>query len=149
MHQHHKCQKSALQSAEQICAEMGARFTNHRRNVFEIIWQNHKALTAADIMEELGNKQPPITYRALEFLKEAGLIHYIASLNAYVGCMHPESHGHIGQMLICTKCRYVKELTPENAFEELIGEAEAAGFHPSQTSIEMLGVCKSCYGKHA
>lgn len=149
MCQHHKCQKSAMQSAEKVCTQMGARFTEHRRKVFEIVWQNHKALTAADIMETLGNNQPPITYRALDFLKEAGLVHHIASLNAYIGCAHTHTGEHIGQMLICTKCRNVTELTPDQALQELANEAEAVGFHHIQTNIEMLGTCKNCYGENS
>lgn len=141
---HHHCQKDALKMAEHICADMGAKFEGHRKRIFQIIWENHKALTAAEIMDILGNKQPPITYRALDFLKEAGLIHHITSLNAYVGCHHPENSDHIGQMLICTSCRDVAELTPEGAIKTLQKEALAAGFIPSQTHVEMLGLCEKC-----
>lgn len=133
-------------SAEKICSQMGARFTECRRRVFEIIWESHKAVTAATIMEELGNKQPPMTYRALDFLKNAGLIHHIVSLNAYVGCMHPQDHKHVAQMLICTSCKDIVELTPDDALQELLGKAEVEKFHPIQTNIEMLGTCEKCYG---
>lgn len=145
--QHHKCQKDALKSAEHICNQIGARFTEHRRCVFDIIWQSHKALTAADIMREMQNKQPPITYRALDFSKEAGLIHYIASLNAYVGCLHPKEDQHVAEMLICTQCRTVTELVPGRALQDLRDEASAINFHPAQMHIEVLGVCKECYQK--
>ncbi|MDD9912217.1 MAG: transcriptional repressor [Alphaproteobacteria bacterium] len=147
MCQHQDCQKEALKLAEQVCAALKVRFTEHRRRVFEIIWQNHKALTAADIMQEMENKQPPITYRALEFLKDVGLVHYIVSLNAYVGCLHPKEGGHVGQMLICTKCRTVTELMPNSVLEGLDNEAHRVGFHPAQVHVEMLGLCDGCYGK--
>jgi len=142
--QHQHCQKEALQSAEHICAGLGAKFDGHRRRIFDIIWESHRALTAAEIMEKLGNKQPPITYRALEFLKQAGLIHHITSLNAYVGCMHPKKSDHVGQLLICTSCHDVTELMPEGAIKMLQKEALATGFIPTQTHIEMLGVCEKC-----
>lgn len=142
--QHHHCQQEALQAAEKICAQIGARFTDHRRDVFNIIWQNHKALTAADIMAALGNKQPPITYRALTFLKEAGLIHHITTLNAYVGCLHPSNSNHVGQMLICAECKNVTELIPVTTLKKLEQEAKDIGFTTAQTHIEMIGICKDC-----
>lgn len=142
---HHLCKQNALAAAEQVCADLGARFTEHRRRVFDIIWQSHKALTAADIMQEMENRQPPITYRALEFLKDVGLIHHITSLNAYVGCLHPEDDDHVGQMLICTRCHTVTELTPNKALQDLTDEAQKTGFHPKQMHVEVLGICKACY----
>ena len=83
---HQKCQKTALQEAQAYCTKKGLRFTEGRQEVFKLIWQGHKALSAAEIMEKLGNDQPPVTYRALEFLTKNGLVHHVVSLNAYVGC---------------------------------------------------------------
>lgn len=143
-HNHQHCQTKALDAAEHICAKQGARFTPHRRRVFEIIWQSHKALSAADIMAEMDNSQPPITYRALEFLKDAKLVHHITSLNAYVGCLHPEHDNHVGQMLICGQCKDVMELAPTQTLQQLEKEAENVGFSLTQTHIEMLGTCQQC-----
>lgn len=143
--QHHQCQKSALRAAEDVCTQLGARFTHHRRNVFNIVWQSHKAVTAADIMAALGSNQPPITYRALDFLKDVGLIHHIASLNAYVGCLHPHKANHTSQMLICTQCRTVQELSPTSTLSSQLNQQAAdVGFQPQQTHLEMLGVCQKC-----
>lgn len=143
--QHHQCEAEALAAAEDICAQRGTRFTAPRRRVFEIIWQSHKALTAADIMQKLGNNQPPITYRALDFLKELNLVHHISSLNAYVGCLHAKADDHVGQMLICERCKDVQELVPEQALKSLQHEAMQVNFHPIHTQIEMLGLCKNCH----
>lgn len=141
---HSTCKTNAHKTAEQLCKEKRIRFTPQRQQVFDIIWQSHKALTAQDIMEKLGNNQPPITYRALDFLKENGLIHYIASLNAYVGCMHAQDENHVGQMLICTSCKDVEELVPESEIEGLYANANMKHFAPQQTHIEMLGTCHKC-----
>lgn len=143
--QHQRCQTEALSAAEALCIARGVRFTPHRRHVFDIIWQSHKAMTASDIMTKMENSQPPITYRALEFLKELGLIHYIASLNAYVGCLHPEDDQHVGHMLICVACKDVMELLPTKILKQLEKEALQAHFHPTQTHIEMLGTCQKCF----
>lgn len=143
-HNHQNCQHNAMAVAEHYCAENGLRFTDMRRRVFEIIWQSHKALTATEIMALLDNKQPPITYRALEFLQANGLIHHVASLNAYIGCAHPDSANHVGQLLICTTCRNVTELEPQKPLVGLFKAAGDQGFNIRHTHIEMLGTCRIC-----
>lgn len=142
-HQHGTCIKDAVAFAEAHCAANGLRFTDLRRKVFQLIWSNHKALTASDIMQVLGKDQPPLTYRALDFLKEQKLVHYIASLNAYVGCTHPQDN-HVSQMLVCTQCRDVQEMASEDVSKSLSKTAQQAGFHSQQTFIEVLGTCKNC-----
>ncbi len=141
---HNICKKTALSEAERVCDQLEARFTKHRRRVFEIVWQSHKAISASEIMIEMDNKQPPITYRALEFLKTAGLIHHITTLNAYIGCIHTKDPNHVGQLLICTRCNNVVELEPKKALMQLIAEAKQQGFSAEQTHIEMLGICNEC-----
>lgn len=143
--EHHKlCKEDAMAAAEAVCAEAGARFTKSRREVFEALWGGHKALTAAEIMEKTGNKQPPMTYRSLEFLKEHGLIHHIASLNAYVGCLHADDDDHVGQMLVCTNCRTVTEVDPQDELKALFRAAKHENFNVQSTHIEMLGTCNAC-----
>lgn len=142
-HHHGTCINDALTFAEQHCVTHGLRFTDLRRKVFHLIWSHHKALTASDIMAVLGKDQPPLTYRALDFLKEQKLVHYIASLNAYVGCIHPQTN-HISQMLVCTQCRDVQEMASDTITTSLAQSAEQAGFQTRQTFIEVLGLCKNC-----
>jgi Fur family transcriptional regulator, zinc uptake regulator len=86
-HDHQRCVKRAFAEAEQICLEQGQRFTTIRRKVFELIWQQHKPIGAYQILEDLQQESrtaPPTVYRALDFLLNLGLIHRIASLNAFV-----------------------------------------------------------------
>lgn len=142
-HNHRDCQADAMAAAEALCAARGLKFTDSRRRVFDIIWQSHKALSAAEIMAALGNSQPPTTYRALDFLAANGLVHHVSSLNAYVGCPHP-AEGHVGQLLICTECRSVTELEPDETAAGLVRAAGRQGFGVAQTHIEMLGRCREC-----
>ena len=62
---------------------------------------HHKPLGAYDLAELLGPKGrrlAPITvYRALDFLMEQGLVHRLASQNAYIACPeHPRRQGGRG-----------------------------------------------------
>ncbi|WP_458576290.1 Fur family transcriptional regulator [Aliamphritea spongicola] len=77
------------------------------------MWQSHKPLGAYDLLPAIAeagfNSAPPTVYRALDFLQEQGLVHRIASLNAFIGCTNPE-HPHQGYFLICQACGVTVEL---------------------------------------
>ncbi len=86
---------------------------------------------------------PPTVYRALEFLLAQGLIHRIESLNAYVGCVHPDG-AHGGQFLICTGCGATAEVHDPRVDEAVVRRAEALGFAVARKTIEVEGLCPPC-----
>src|SRR5699024_7737219 len=100
-HDRTACVSDALARADRICRPQGRRLTPMRRRVLELVWNSHKPVKAYDLLEAIRsnrNNAAPITvYRALDFLQEAGLVHRIESLNAFVGCdaaqaiIHPNS----------------------------------------------------------
>src|SRR5918995_5952602 len=106
-HDHARCIDAALDRAAALCARRGARLTELRRRVLELVWQGHAAVKAYDVLDRLGRKagsaKPPTVYRALDFLIAHGLVHRLESLNAYVGCPMPDA-SHEGQFLICGAC---------------------------------------------
>ena len=81
---HNLCIDAALTEAQKICDQKNIRFTDLRRTVLKIIWQNHKAIKAYDILDQISgmdfSAKPPTVYRALDFLLENGFIHKINSL---------------------------------------------------------------------
>jgi len=146
-HDHADCVASAIATAEQLCRDRGLRFTAIRRRVLELVWDSHKPIGAYAILESLGEESksaaPPTVYRALDFLIEAGLVHRLDSLNAYIGCPDPASR-HAGQFLICRECRTVAELG-NSAVEELVAEkAGELGFTAIRQMLEIEGLCKLC-----
>lgn len=146
-HDHRRCVQDALATGEAVCAQRGARLTELRRRVLEIVWGGHKPLGAYDILEALGRERggaaPPTVYRALEFLLEQGLIHRIECLNAYIGCRAP-GPAHGGQFLICKACGAVAELD-DAPIEAAIRKAAArAGFTVERKAVEAVGLCPRC-----
>jgi hypothetical protein len=83
-HDHDRCSTDAMAVAEVLCLERGQRLTPIRRKVLAALLGSHKPLGAYEIIDRLAPKGPrpaPITaYRALEFLRENGLV--IASVRA-------------------------------------------------------------------
>ncbi|EGH08263.1 zinc uptake regulation protein [Pseudomonas syringae pv. actinidiae str. M302091] len=139
---------SALAEAETLCTQQGLRLTTLRRRVLELVWQSHKPLGAYDILavlsEEDGRRAaPPTVYRALDFLLENGLVHRIASLNAFTGCNHP-THAHQGQFLICRLCHAAIELQHPAISSAVVDAAAGVGFAVEGQTVEIVGVCAGC-----
>lgn len=146
-HDHAGCVADAISTAEQICCDRGLRFTPIRRRVLELVWGSHKPIGAYDILDILGKEStsaaPPTVYRALEFLIEAGLVHRLDSLNAFIGCPDPASR-HAGQFLICMSCRTVTELSDVEIEELVANRATERGFEAVRQMLEIEGLCKNC-----
>lgn len=144
---HNHCVQSALKRAEEICAQSGGRLTKQRKQVLELIWQNHKAHKAYDILDQMVAKdksaKPPTVYRALDFLQDYGLVHKIQSLNAYVGCPHPEQN-QAHQFLICENCNHVDDIHNDLVSKPLTSIAKNHNFKIKHQIVEVFGLCKNC-----
>lgn len=151
-HDHAHCSHDLLARAEAIAAGQGARFTPVRRRVLEILLEAHRAMGAYEVLERLAaegfGKQPPVAYRALEFLVEHGLAHRVRRLNAFAACTHT-GESHAPAFLICRACGAVAE-APAPALRAAF-EAAAAdmGFVVERCTIEALGLCPACAGAEA
>ncbi|MFC6476279.1 zinc uptake transcriptional repressor Zur [Pseudomonas asuensis] len=149
-HDHSHCVAQALGEAESLCTQSGVRLTDLRRRVLELVWQSHKPLGAYDILAVLSEQDgrraaPPTVYRALDFLLENGLVHRIASLNAFVGCNHP-GHAHQGQFLICRGCHVAIELEQASIQDAIQAGAGSVGFQVEGQTVEVVGLCSACQG---
>jgi Fur family zinc uptake transcriptional regulator len=146
-HDHRRCIADALDAAGRVCAGRGARLTELRRRVLELVWQSHQPVGAYQLLAALGkdghHPAPPTIYRALEFLQAQGLVHRIESRNAFVGCPHPETD-HAGQLMICQECGTVTELLDPAIAEAVRRGARAAGFRPERVTLELEGTCARC-----
>lgn len=146
-HDHKHCSAGGLARAEAILAERKLRLTPVRRETLQILLAEHRALGAYDVLERLASagfgNQPPVAYRALEFLVEHGLAHKVRRLNAFAACMHPETD-HAPVFLICRGCNALAETPAEPVRAALDAAASAIGFSIERTSIEALGLCPTC-----
>lgn len=146
-HDHAHCAGDLMARAEEISAETGVRLTPVRRRTLEILLEAHRALGAYEVLERLAaegfGKQPPVAYRALEFLVENGLAHRVRRLNAFTACMHP-GQAHSPAFLICRECGTVAEAAGGPVRAALEAAAGEMGFAVERSSIEALGLCPSC-----
>ena len=147
VHDHAHCTSDALSRAETLTTASGARLTPVRRRVLEILLEEHRALGAYDVLARLAadgfGNQPPVVYRALEFLVDQGLAHRIQRLNAFTACVHP-GEAHAPAFLICRLCQSVAETAADSARLALEDEAARSGFTVERSTIEALGLCPTC-----
>jgi len=149
-HDHKRCTSTAIARAEAHCAARAQRLTPLRRQVLEALLASHKPLGAYDIIERIaGDTQPaPITvYRALDFLRDNGLVHRIASRNAFVACVHNHAGNDLVVFLICERCGAVGEAPGAGVAEALKASSRSAGFSPKTPLIEIAGICSHCRGQ--
>jgi Fur family zinc uptake transcriptional regulator len=148
-HDHAHCAEAALERADALCRERGARLTPVRRQVLEALADTHQPIGAYELIERLedgdGRRPAPITvYRALDFLLEHGLAHRIESRNAFIACGRDHSAGGVVMFLICESCGTVGEATSDAVGAALAGAAGKAGFRPRAQVVEIAGECAHC-----
>jgi len=133
--------------AEETCVRNGARLTALRKHVLELVWASHAPIGAYALLDALNaggqHAAPPTVYRALEFLRDQGLIHRVESQNAYIGCAHPDA-AHTALLLLCTGCHRAAEFEDHGVDERLRRAASSRGFSVGRQTIEVEGLCPDC-----
>ncbi|MBT9384773.1 transcriptional repressor [Pseudooceanicola sp. CBS1P-1] len=146
-HDHASCIRDGVDAAAEHCRREGLQLTPVRRRVLEILLERHRALGAYDILDTLRDEglgsQPPVAYRALDFLVKNGFAHRIERLNAFVACNHP-GENHSPAFLICRKCDRVAEGQADPASDMLGRSAAAIGFRIERAVVEAEGLCPAC-----
>ena len=148
-HDHGRCASDAIAHAEATCAAHKEKLTPARRRVLEALLASHAPLGAYELIDRLadesGARPAPITiYRALDFLREQGLVHRIESRNAFIACAHNHESGDPVVFLICEKCGAVGEAASAAVAETIRSASRAAGFTPKTPVIEISGICVNC-----
>jgi Fur family zinc uptake transcriptional regulator len=141
-----------VRAVEQACATRGIRLTPLRAQVLGLVAAAGKPIKAYDLLDRLkqgsASAAPPSVYRALDFLLEQGFIHRLESINAFIGCHHPQVR-HSVPFLICDGCQDAIELEDERIGEMLDAQARALGFQPRAQTIEVHGLCAGCAARQA
>ena len=144
--------KQALALSEALCRAKGARLTPIRRRVLEVLHGADKPLGAYDLVDLLGShtrRMAPITvYRALDFLIGQGLVHRLASLNAYIASSEVSASRGPSAFLICEGCGDVTEITSPDVAETVLKVLQEQGYQPRTRILEIAGRCTHCQDAH-
>lgn len=146
-HDHRVCRRAALDAARAECAARKLRLTPARACVLEALLESHRAMTAYELLDRLRaaglGSQPPVVYRALDFLMEHGFAHRIERLSAFVACTHgPDAHA--AAFLVCRSCRTVAEADLPSLERRLAQAADGHDFRAERVTVEAEGICGRC-----
>ncbi len=151
-HDHPHDARAFVRAVTRECEARGLRLTPLRQDVLELVAAAEKPVKAYDLLDQLKTDRagaaPPTIYRALDFLLENGFIHKLSSINAYVGCHHPDE-SHQVPFLICDVCASAIEVCDEHVSELLVSQAREHGFRARAQTLEVHGVCADCYAQNA
>ncbi len=146
-HDHNACISEGIARAEEVCQDRQERFTENRRAVLEILLAKHQPTGAYEIVERFDWKDrrpaPAQIYRALSFLEALGLVHRIASRNAYIACSGPGA-GHGTVFLVCEQCGAVAEPSAAGLRRTVHALAGAFEFEVHAHMLEVTGRCQEC-----
>lgn len=122
--------------------------TKNQSLVFGALSRAEGPLSAYTILDQLrddGFRAPLQVYRALDKLVEAGMVHRLESLNAFVACRHPgcDSHETIA-FTICEACGKVTEISDQALETRLLDLARVGGFTVKRAVVELRGLCAAC-----
>jgi Fur family transcriptional regulator, zinc uptake regulator len=119
-----------------------------------------RSLTAYEVLDQLaptGIRGPQTVYRALDALREAGLVHRIESLNAFAavasagpscGCTPApyEDHAHPSAFAVCRSCGAVRDIEDATLGAVLDAVGTRTGYRLEGRVVEMVGTCPDCAG---
>lgn len=127
------------------------KLTRNQSLVLSVLQSSNQPLSAYTILDRLrddGLKAPLQVYRALEKLLDAGRVHRLESMNAFVVCCHSK-HGQIHPRItafeICEDCGKVNEFHDTTIEDALAKHAKGSGFKIRSTTIEVHGLCAECH----
>ena len=125
-----------------------AALTKNQALVFETLARAKTPMSAYTILDQLrdnGFRAPLQVYRALDKLLEAGLIHRLESMNAFVACSHEQCHAAgLIAFAICENCGQVLEFADAAVSRHLTDWAQDHKFNVAKTTIEIRGACNTC-----
>lgn len=138
--------KQVVERAARICRDRGLNLTPIRRRVLELLATSRVPVPAYTLVDQLASGKPvgpPTVYRALEFLIEAGFVHYVALRRAYICSELLDAKGPVA-LLMCSNCGDVSEVA-SGALQGVLTQMSAScGFDPVARSIEIAGRCTTC-----
>ncbi len=129
-----------------LLKQKGARLTQTRQFVIDILEQRHLPMTELEIRELLAKKGKVVnkttTYRELIVLSGYGIIHQVDFGD---GKIRYELAGHHHHHLVCTDCGEVKDIEVKhdvgNIEKRVLTEQK---FKITRHSLEFFGLCKNC-----
>ncbi|GEO15239.1 Fur family transcriptional regulator [Microvirga aerophila] len=136
-------EESLLRRADDLCRENNLRLTPIRERVYRELVQSGGPVGAYDLVDRLSSDKKrlaPVTiYRALDFLRDAGLVHRLATQNSYVVSHGQPEMNAMKVMFVDAKTGETVEIHSAEVAEAVKKAAEQAGFKALSPFVEVEG----------
>lgn len=148
-HKHRNRSGEALALAARGAMEAaGEQWTPMRAAVFAALAAFDRPASAYDITDavsvaEARRVAANSVYRILDLFVARNVAMRVESVNAYVVNAHPDCV-HDCMFLVCDRCGRAVHVDDDALGIQLRDQAEALGFVPAKSMIEMRGQCRAC-----
>lgn len=137
-----------LAELEAWCRQAGLRMTTTRREVLGVLRAHQGPMSAYELIRILSGRRrrkvsPPTVYRALDALRDHGLIARIASRNAFLARESPAARDAI-LIYLCVQCGSAREVCDPTVARRVAIDASQLHFHVAREIHEVEGVCGDC-----
>jgi len=132
-----------LRRADDLCRQNNLRLTPIRERVYRELVQSGGPVGAYDLVDRLSSDKKrlaPVTiYRALDFLRDAGLVHRLATQNSYVVSHGQPETNAMKIMFVDKRTGETIEVHSTEIAEAIRKAAEQAGFRNVSPFVEVEG----------
>jgi len=137
-----------LSEVEAWCRQVGLRLTSARREVLEVLRAHQDPMSAYALIHALSERRrrkvsPPTVYRALDALRDHGLIARIASRNTFVARRSPVARD-AALLYLCIQCGSAREVRDATVARRVAIDATQLHFRVAREIHEVEGVCADC-----
>ena len=142
-----------LAAAERALVTAGEQWTAMRADVFNVLADADRPLSAYDIAERSSARRKRrvaanSVYRILDLFVAKNIVLRIESASAYAANPHPGCV-HDCMFLVCTACGRIEHVDDDPVAHGVRRTADGEGFKVDRTVIEAHGVCEDCRAQHA
>jgi Fur family transcriptional regulator, zinc uptake regulator len=139
--------QACLTQAQQRCMAQGAKLTQLRERIYELLLRREGSSKAYDLLADMQTTDRNVVamtvYRALDFLVAQGLVHKVASNNSFVVCHH-DHHPHSDPVfMVCERCGDTREWDDPHLVQNLSQALTTSGFQVH--GMEIKGECARCH----
>jgi Fur family zinc uptake transcriptional regulator len=140
--------REPVSEIEAWCHRAGLRLTDTRREVLDVLRAHQGPMSAYELIRVLSVRRrrkvsPPTVYRALDALRDHGLIARIASRNAFLARQSPVACD-AALIYLCLQCGSAREVRDPTVARRVAIDATQLHFHVAREIHEVEGVCGDC-----